>query len=112
MYNVYKYHTTLPNRKDYNKVILCIMLQNELYVLHCALILKKLIPPEFTSLEISSPGAPRVHPRVFRVTLEAGFLNYEELAGTTVTPPNYRTSPAAPAGEELVLANSSAPTIN
>ena len=25
--------------------------------------------PRFTSLEISSPGAPRVHPRFFRVTL-------------------------------------------
>ena len=25
--------------------------------------------PEFTSLEISNPGAPRVHPRFFRVTL-------------------------------------------
>ena len=25
--------------------------------------------PWFTSLEISSPGAPRVHPRFFRVTL-------------------------------------------
>ena len=31
--------------------------------------LSPLASQKFTSLEISSPGAPRVHPRFFRVTL-------------------------------------------
>ena len=72
-YSMYSYsgvcmhHRIINDRMEkYESYILFISKQ------HCRseeFLSRREIAPEFTSLEISSPGAPRVYPRFFRVTL-------------------------------------------